>query len=112
MSLLNDQFFSILDMDKDFAFKLAGILESSTVKLLNELVENIKENNGQKSKDILHTIKGSAANFGAEKLMEKSREVESVIHLLNTDNTKEYLEQVDEIEQIFQLTLQELEEHR
>ena len=109
MQILGQQFTTIFEMDKDFAFKLAGILEESTIDLLSKLDDSVESLDSKKSKDILHTIKGSAANFGAEALMEKTREVESVIHLLNKDNVKEYNQQLDEIKQIFNLTLEELE---
>lgn len=109
MQILGQQFTTIFEMDKDFAFKLAGILEESTNDLLSKLDSSIASADTKKSKDLLHTIKGSAANFGADALMEKTREVESVIHLLNNDNVNEYNQQIEEIKNIFNMTIQELE---
>lgn len=109
MQILGQQFTTIFEMDKDFAFKLAGILEESTIDLLSKLDSSIANVDTKQSKDLLHTIKGSAANFGADALMEKTRELESVIHLLNNTNVNEYNQQLEEVKQVFNLTLKELE---
>lgn len=112
MEKLGQQFFTIYKMDKDFAFKLAGILESSTKDLLAELKTVVENADADKAKKILHTIKGSAANFGAEELSEKCRQIESAIYLLNQENKTDYLNFVTEIENIFKNTLKELEKHK
>jgi len=112
MSILGEQFFTILNMDKEFAFKLAGILEESTNELLEQLTEAVENADSKKAKDILHTIKGSAANFGAEELTSKTGEIESAIYLLNKDNIDDYKVCIHNINKVFQETLNELEKHK
>lgn len=111
MEILGQQFKTIFEMDKDFALKLGGILESSTIDLLDKLDNSITNIEIKESKDILHTIKGSAANFGADQLMEKTKETETVIHLLNKDNMSEYKGQLSEIKEVFNLTILELKKY-
>ncbi|HAG52174.1 MAG TPA: hypothetical protein DCL21_00105 [Alphaproteobacteria bacterium] len=112
MNILGEQFFTILNMDKDFAFKLADMLEKSTNELLEQLRKAVENADSKKSKDILHTIKGSAANFGAEELMEQARDIESAIYLLNKDNIKEYKECIVNLNNTLQRTLKEIENHK
>lgn len=112
MTKLGQQFFTIYEMDKDFAFKLAGILEKSTNDLLENLEESVANADAKKSKNILHTIKGSAANFGAEDLFEKTKQIESAIYLLSNDNKAEYEKCITEIREIFESTMVELEKHK
>tara|TARA_Y100001960_G_scaffold320255_1_gene392855 strand:+ start:887 stop:1225 length:339 start_codon:yes stop_codon:yes gene_type:complete len=112
MTLLGEQFFTIYNMDKSFAFKLAGILEKSTIDLLADLEVSVDKADAQKSKNILHTIKGSAANFGAEQLTEKTRQIESAIYLLSDDNKSDYKKCIVEIRDVFNSTLEELEKHK
>lgn len=112
MTILGQQFFTIYEMDKSFAFKLAGILERSTIDLLADLEKSINLADANKSKNILHTIKGSAANFGAEELTEKTRQIESAIYLLSQENKQDYAKCIDDIRQVFESTMLELEKHK
>jgi HPt (histidine-containing phosphotransfer) domain-containing protein len=109
MALLNQQFYTIYEMDKEFTFKLAKILESSTIELLSGLEISIDNADVNKSKNLLHTIKGSAANFGAEDLSEKARQIESAIYLLSNENKQDYQNFIKEMKKTFELTLQEVE---
>ena len=108
MALLGEQFTTIYDMDKDFAINLGKMLEESTVDLLKNLETSIKSVDVVHAKNLLHTLKGSAANFGAEDLSYRARDTEMAIHLLNTENIAEYIKQLKIIEDTFKQTMEEL----
>jgi HPt (histidine-containing phosphotransfer) domain-containing protein len=111
MALLGPQFFTILKMDKEFAFTLAQTLKRTTEDLLDQLNQAIKKNDALSAKKVLHTLKGGSANFGAEDLTIKSQELENEIVNLTPENTELFLSKSHQLSDLLKQSLHEVESY-
>ncbi|MCP4356087.1 MAG: Hpt domain-containing protein [Proteobacteria bacterium] len=112
MKLLNDQFFNILNLDKEFTFKLADMFESSTIDLLEKFELALDNQDTQKCQNIMHTAKGGAANFGAESLMNTFHSIEKDVANLNPNNAIEFKQKSEAIKGILDKTISEVQTYR
>lgn len=112
MALLNQQFFTILEMDKDFAFELSKMLENSTLEILSEFEESLKKLDSEKCKKLMHTAKGSAANFGAEDLMNTFKLIESEIVNLEDKDIIIFKEKAAYLKELLNQTLKEVNSYK
>ena len=105
MILLGKQFYTILELDKEFALNLTDTLERSTLELLLKLDVSISNADIQTSKDILHTIKGGCANYGAEKMTSTSKFIEDKITYLDKSNINDFKQLANQLHQELLQTL-------
>lgn len=85
---------------------LINAFQEDMLVYLEDLEKAIANNHVTKIRVIAHTIKGSASNFGAYKLVKCSKELENRVVANNTDNAAAYAEQIQAAFEVFTADLE------
>ena len=80
---------------------LIDVFQEDMLVYLEDLDKAIASNDVTKIRMIAHTIKGSASNFGAYRLVKCSKELENRVVTNNTDNASAYADQIAAAFRIF-----------
>ncbi|MGB2401635.1 MAG: EAL domain-containing protein [Porticoccaceae bacterium] len=74
---------------------LISVFQEDMVMYLDDLDKAIASDDVAKIRMLAHTIKGSASNFGAYRLVKCSKELENRVVTNNIDNARAYADQID-----------------
>ena len=85
---------------------LINAFQEDMLVYLEDLDRAIANNHVAEIRVIAHTIKGSASNFGAYKLVKCSKELENRVVANNTDNATAYAEQIQTAFEVFTADLE------
>ena len=86
--------------------RLISAFQEDMLVYLDDLNKAIACNDVTKIRVIAHTIKGSASNFGAYKLVKCSKELENRVVVNNVDNVNAYADQISAAFRVFTADLE------
>lgn len=86
--------------------RLINAFKEDMLVYLDDLDKAIASNDVTKIRVIAHTIKGSASNFGAYKLVKCSKELENRVVVNNIDNASAYADQIGAAFRVFTADLE------
>jgi len=109
LKLLNEHFFNILALDKEFAFQLADMFKDSTTDILNQFESSLEDKDVKSCQNLIHTAKGSAASFGAESLINLLNSVEIELLELTETNIEIFQTKSKQARELLKETLTEVE---
>lgn len=106
--LIDSEFFeSRRQVGEDFVIKLVEVFDQEAPKLINKIKSVHTEGDYRHLAELSHKLKGMCLNVGAVRLSEAGRTIEE---LILDDDTVRITPVVEELDDLFQLTLNEMKQ--